>query len=132
MTSPNYSHHFSIHNLPYGIASSPSHHLPQCVTRLHNTVIFLGDLQGADYFSAIVDLPPLIFNDSSLNRFSALPKRIHHHVREILQDELAKGVERLPKTSVEVIEKVKMHLPVEIPNFTGFSFLLSLSLCFSG
>ncbi|PLB52025.1 hypothetical protein P170DRAFT_506921 [Aspergillus steynii IBT 23096] len=125
MTSPQYSHHFSIHNLPYGIASSPTHSLPQCATRLHNTVIFLGDLQRAGFFSAIVDLPPLVFDDQSLNRFSALPKRVHHHVREILQSALSSGVAAFPESSTESVESVTMHLPVQIPNFTDFSCSLN-------
>ncbi|KAK1141303.1 hypothetical protein N8T08_009210 [Aspergillus melleus] len=126
MASPDYSHHFSIHNLPYGIASSSTHPTPQCATRLNNTVIFLGDLQRDSFFSAIPDLPALVFEEATLNRYAALPKRVHHHVREILQSVLAsKGVDGLPERSRENVETVKMHLPIEIPNFTDFSCSLN-------
>ncbi|KAI9035085.1 uncharacterized protein KD926_004650 [Aspergillus affinis] len=125
MASPDYSHHFSIHNLPYGAASSPTHRT-QCATRLHNNVIFLGDLQRHGFFSAIPDLPARVFDEVTLNRYAALPKRIHHHVREILQSALAsKDIDGLPESCRENVETVKMHLPVDIPNFTDFSCSLN-------
>jgi len=39
-----YSHHFSINNIPFGIASSLSHPQKAVVTRFEDTVIFLDDL----------------------------------------------------------------------------------------
>ena len=38
---------FGVHNLPFGIASSPRHSNPQCVTRLDDTVIFLAGVAEA-------------------------------------------------------------------------------------
>jgi hypothetical protein len=39
-----YSHHFSINNIPFGIASSSSHAHKSIATRLEDTVIFLDEL----------------------------------------------------------------------------------------
>jgi hypothetical protein len=43
-----YSHHFSINNIPFGIASSSSHAHKSVATRLEDTVIFLDEL--ASYY----------------------------------------------------------------------------------
>lgn len=39
-----FSNHFSIKNVPYGIASSNSHPEKAVVTRVHDHVFFLSDL----------------------------------------------------------------------------------------
>ncbi|PYH35594.1 Fumarylacetoacetase, partial [Aspergillus neoniger CBS 115656] len=119
MTSPSYSDHFSIHNLPYGIASSPSHPTPQCATRLHNTVIFLSDLQSAGLFSSIPSLPENIFSNTTLNPFAALPRSTQTQVRHVLQSILqTSSTSSLPESSTADITTVTMHLPVSIPSFT--------------
>jgi fumarylacetoacetase len=120
MTSSAYSHHFSINNLPFGVASSSQHPQPQCVTRLSNTVIFLGDLQRAGLFRQVTGLPREAFDNPTLNSFAALDKRVHKQVRQVLQSALQdSGVEKLPTGSTEPITAIRMHLPVSIPAFTG-------------
>ncbi|KAF9891555.1 hypothetical protein FE257_004023 [Aspergillus nanangensis] len=125
MTSPKYNHHFSLQNLPFGIASSPSHPSPQSATRLHDTVIFLHDLQQANLFSEIADLPANIFIEPTLNNYAALPKTLHQTVRQTLQAILQLGISVLPRNSTESIDQVQMHLPVTIPGFTDFSCSLA-------
>lgn len=39
-----YSEHFSIKNIPYGIATEPGHSQKGVVTRIHDNVVFLNDL----------------------------------------------------------------------------------------
>lgn len=39
-----YAEHFSIKNIPYGIASGPGHPQGGVATRIHDQVIFLNDL----------------------------------------------------------------------------------------
>lgn len=39
-----FSNHFSIRNVPYGIATSSSHPEKAVVTRVHDCVFFLSDL----------------------------------------------------------------------------------------
>ncbi|PYH97415.1 hypothetical protein BO71DRAFT_448001, partial [Aspergillus ellipticus CBS 707.79] len=123
MTSPEYAHHFSIHNLPYGVASSPCHPTPQCATRLDNTIIFLADLQEANFFSSIPSLPANIFANPTLNPFASLPKETHADVRRALQSTIQQNA--LPPQSTAEISTVTMHLPISIPSFTDFSCSLT-------
>ncbi|KAJ6070845.1 hypothetical protein N7467_012164 [Penicillium canescens] len=118
MTSPDYSNHFSLANIPFGIASSPRHLTPQCVTRLENTVIFLGSLQRSGAFVKISGLPEGVFSKSTLNEFAALPKAVHREVRTVLQNILIK---ELSSNSTEDISAVILHLPVSVSGFTDFS-----------
>ncbi|KAJ5981444.1 hypothetical protein N7499_001549 [Penicillium canescens] len=118
MTSPDYSNHFSLANIPFGIASSPRHLTPQCVTRLENTVVFLGALQQSGAFVKISGLPVGVFSKSTLNEFAALPKAVHREVRTVLQNILIK---ELPSSSTEDISAVILHLPVSVGGFTDFS-----------
>ncbi|CAG8250729.1 unnamed protein product [Penicillium olsonii] len=117
MTSPEYASHFSLANIPFGVASSPKHVI-QCATRLENTVVFLGVLQQAGYFDGLPGLPSDIFSQSTLNEFAALDKSIQRGVRARLQDQLSK---ELPSGSTEEISAVTMHMPVSVGGFTDFS-----------
>ncbi|KAL4804983.1 hypothetical protein BDV18DRAFT_161383 [Aspergillus unguis] len=120
MTSPKYAHHFSIKNLPYGVASS-EYRPQQCATRLENTVIFLGSLQQSGFFDDIPSLPNGIFSKSTLNDYAALPKPVHIAVRSKLQETLSSGLDALPKAAREDISTATLHLPVSISGFTDFS-----------
>lgn len=40
----NYSEHFSIKNIPYGIATGPGHAQRGVATRIHDQIVFLSDL----------------------------------------------------------------------------------------
>ena len=52
---------FSVDNLPYGVARRPEQDVPQCVTRLGDTVIFLVALHDEGLFNQIAGLPKGIF-----------------------------------------------------------------------
>ncbi|KAG2412899.1 hypothetical protein HFD88_010456 [Aspergillus terreus] len=121
MASTKYSNHFSLKNLPFGVASSDKHPHPQCATRLHNTVIFLGDLQRSGVFAQISDLPEGVFDSPTLNSYAALPKPTHRAVRQTLQSILQDGTAALVPSSTEDITAVTLHLPVTVPGFTDFS-----------
>ncbi|KAF3396434.1 Fumarylacetoacetase [Penicillium rolfsii] len=118
MTSPDYQSHFSLANIPFGVASSNSHPSPQCVTRLENNVIFLADLQRSGVFAQVASLPEGIFEQSSLNEYAALPKSTQREVRAVLQEALAKP---LPTGFTEDISAVTLHMPVAVGGFTDFS-----------
>ncbi len=49
-----YDSHFSLANIPYGIASKTPNEAPSVVTRLFDTVVFLDELANAGLLS---DLP---------------------------------------------------------------------------
>ena len=116
MSSSEYSDHFSIANIPFGVASSEIHPNSQCVTRLENSVIFLVELQKSGIFSSIKGLPEGIFDKPSLNDFAALPRSIHREVRKVLQEKL-QGT--LPAEFSEDISAVTLHLPMTVGGFTG-------------
>jgi fumarylacetoacetase len=116
MTSPEYQSHFSLANIPFGVASSNSHPSPQCVTRLENNIIFLADLQRTGVFAEVASLPEVIFENSSLNEYAALPKSTQREVRTVLQETLAKP---LPTGFTEDISAVTLHMPVAVGGFTG-------------
>ncbi|KAL4938255.1 hypothetical protein BDV06DRAFT_232016 [Aspergillus oleicola] len=120
MTSPAYSHHFSIKNLPYGVASSPSQP-QQCATRLQNTVIFLGALQDYGFFENALNLPDNVFRNQTLNEYAALPKSVHAAVRARLQNGLRRGLDAIPEDAMADVSIVTQHLPISIPAFTDFS-----------
>ncbi|KAJ5148565.1 hypothetical protein N7448_000143 [Penicillium atrosanguineum] len=117
MTSPSYSSHFSIANIPFGVASSKSHPI-QCVTRLENEVVFLVELQQSGIFTEVSGLPEGIFQKSTLNEYAALDKSIQRQVRAVLQEVLKKP---LPANFTEDISGVTLHLPVSVGGFTDFS-----------
>jgi fumarylacetoacetase len=116
MASSDYQSHFSLANIPFGVASSNGHPSPQCVTRLENNVIFLADLQQAGVFAEIASLPEGVFEKSSLNEYAALPKSTQREVRAVLQKALAKP---LPTGFTEDISAVTLHMPVAVGGFTG-------------
>lgn len=116
MTSPEYMSHFSLANIPFGVASSNDHSNPQCVTRLENNVIFLAELQRAGVFAEVACLPEGIFDKPSLNEYAALPKHTQREVRKVLQEALAKP---LSAGFTEDISAVTLHMPVAVGGFTG-------------
>jgi hypothetical protein len=120
MTNPDFSHHFSVENIPFGVASSKRHGNPQCVTRIENNVIFLQDLANNGFLSEVAGLSSGIFSESTLNSFAALEKSVHHNVRISLQ-QLYSSNTRLPDGATEDISVVTMHLPVMIGDFTGIA-----------
>jgi fumarylacetoacetase len=113
-----YTSHFGPNNIPYGIASSVKRPLLQCASRIGDSVIFLGELADSNLLGNI-DVPlSHILRESTLNAFAALPKHIHFAVRKAIQ--AAHHEERLTESS-ENINKVTLHLPVHIGDFTDFS-----------
>jgi fumarylacetoacetase len=130
MSSPDYSHHFSVHNVPFGIASSKSHPEAQGVTRLGSSVIFLHDCHTGGLFEGIDGLALGIFSQNTLNEFAALPKSVQQQVRKAIQNACHDGkldVSKLPEGSTADIADVQMHMPVRVGDFAG-TVLLPLSL----
>jgi len=120
MTSTEYGHHFSVKNIPFGIASSGKHSNKQAATRIENNVVFLNDLAQAGFFKPVDGLPNGVFAEGSLNSFAALPKVVVTGVRKTIQDSvIANGVASFPSGSVEEVSKVTMHMPVEVMDFVG-------------
>ncbi|KAL9078796.1 MAG: hypothetical protein Q9157_002279 [Trypethelium eluteriae] len=114
-----YAHHFGINNIPYGIASS-SKHPPSVVTRLQDSVLFLDPLARTGLLSGHFGGEVLeTFGKPTLNSLATLPKDDLKVLRSALQG-ILKNLEKL-QDCVEPIENVRMHLPVEVGDFTDFS-----------
>lgn len=116
-TAQDFSSHFGLANIPFGIASSRIHSRPQAVSRHGNIVIFLADI--LDSIDQLSNLPKGVFSEPTLNAFAALGRPAHQAVRSALQT-LIKDDE-LPLNSIEDIKDVKMHLPISVGDFTDFS-----------
>lgn len=119
MTSslPGYASHFGLSNIPFGIASSAQHSVPQHASRYEDNVIFLADLNQE--LGDIKDLPKDVFSKPTLNDFAALPRAVHQAVRERLQQLLKSS--GIASTAIEPISAVTMHLPVQCSDFSDFS-----------
>jgi fumarylacetoacetase len=113
-----YTSHFSIENVPYGVASSSKRPTPQCATRIEDDVIFLTELVDHDPFKKIPLSLSSIFRESTLNAFAALAKDIQSQVRSAIQAAHRNG---LHKDSSENVKDVKMHIPIHFGDFTDYS-----------
>jgi fumarylacetoacetase len=113
-----YASHFSINNIPYGIASSSKHPTPQAVTRLADTIIFLSELCSTAPFASVSAPLSFIFQQPTLNTFAALPKSTHSAVRTAIQTAYTSN---LHAASSEDLKDVTMHMPVSIGDFTDYS-----------
>lgn len=115
--SSDYAAHFGIDNIPFGIASGPTHSLPQAVSRHENTVIFLADL--SDLSPELQKLPQGIFQQETLNSFAALGRSAHRVVRQVVQNFIREG--NLPESSTAGVHACRFFLPVSVGDFTDFS-----------
>ena len=111
-----YASHFGIDNIPFGIASSEAHPFPTPVSRFEDTIIFLAELEHI--FKLVPDLPTGTFGKSTLNEFATAPSHVHEAVRRCIQQAIEAG---LPQHATESIGMVRMHLPVNVGDFTDFS-----------
>lgn len=114
--------HFSIANIPFGIASSLNHPHLAAATRLQNVVIFLDELFENGYLDGIEGLTKEVLVQSTLNTFAALPLSVRRQVRARLQSLLDPAARtELPESCYCQSFEAKMHLPVSVGDFTDFS-----------
>ncbi|KAH8664054.1 fumarylacetoacetase [Xylariales sp. PMI_506] len=112
-----FSSHFSIANLPYGIASISAgvHRERAVVTRLHNQVFFLADLE----LGVISEAAKAALSKPTLNELAILPreelKQLRASLTTILSDE------RLVEKHGVDLETVTVHLPFKVAGFTDYS-----------
>ncbi|KAI0471634.1 fumarylacetoacetase [Xylariaceae sp. FL0804] len=109
-----YAEHFSIANIPYGIASDASHPDKTVVTRLGDHVIFLADLD--------LDCPQEIksaLSQPTLNALAATSKDELRQLRATLQKTL--GNEEIVNKHGKPIDFVTLHMPIAVSGFTDYS-----------
>ncbi|KAK1594738.1 fumarylacetoacetase [Colletotrichum navitas] len=108
-----FSEHFSIANIPYGIASTPKR--PRGVaTRVEDSVVFLADLdiEASEPLKSALSQP-------TLNDLIAVEKTelqlLRRNIQRLLSDKPTLSKHGVP------VNEVQLHLPVKVYGFTDFS-----------
>lgn len=115
---------FSIHNIPFGVAVFNKEYIG-CCTRIGDQIVDLATLYDFGYFEEIEGLIDNVFEAYTLNEFIELGKPITNAVRlkiqELLQeDSILSKDEKTIEEAFYDLDKVKMMMPVHIPNYTDF------------
>ena len=114
---------FSVHNIPFGVASHPSYaQTPFICSAINNEIINLAFCARNgifdDPFIFRKDTAVQVFSSNYLNDFMALGKPVWQFVRSKLQTIIKEN--KLPKESLLPIKEVKLHLPIQVGDYTDF------------
>lgn len=123
--------HFSLHNIPFGIVSTPDTPEPHAAVAIGDFALDLQVFAQENGFSALSIIQPHqhVFSDSTLNGFAYLGRPVHRVVREYLQSVLLEGGpfpdilqknEQLQKAALIPRKDCRMHLPMQITDYTDF------------
>lgn len=116
---------FPIQNIPFGIFSYQGSS-PRACTRIGDTVIDLSVLVELGFFDKLRLEDASVFHAEVLNDFIALGKPIwrktREHLSSLFQEDntLLKDDKDAQKQAFYPADKVKMHLPVQIGDYTDF------------
>ena len=122
------SSNFSLANIPFGIISTSTRDQPRPAVAVGEHALHLEDFANGGGFSDL-DVDLSVFSKPTLNAFAALGRPVHRKVREYLQDifaeeskysQLLKENSGLQKSCLFPLESVKMHLPMQIGDYTDF------------
>lgn len=118
---------FSLQNLPYGIFSTSS--VDQRIgVAIGDFVLDLKVLANAGIFSNL-DFDTLFLEDSTLNRYAGLGRKVHRQVRALLQILLSAETSQgsilrdnasLRERALVPVGEVTLHLPFTIGDYTDF------------
>ena len=112
--------HFSIHNLPYGIFSTPSKHKRAGVA-IGNQILDLSILYELSFFED--KIVSNVFNHDTLNDFIALGKDVWTYVRKVIQELITKDSDFFKNNHSHFLyqqSEAIMYLPVKIGDYTDF------------
>jgi fumarylacetoacetase len=112
--------HFSIHNLPYGIFSTPSKHKRAGVA-IGNQILDLSILYELSFFED--KIVSNVFNQDTLNDFIALGKDVWTYVRKVIQELITKDSDFFKNNHSHFLyqqSEATMYLPVKIGDYTDF------------
>lgn len=138
---------FSIHNLPFGCFSDESSPSTRVGVRIGNYVLNMYELGKSSSEGVFPKLSGTVkdFGCSTLNSFAALGRAHHREVRAELQSLLVENSEhgsamqqdeQLYRRVFIPVEKVTMHLPMQIGDYTdfyaGYHHAYSLGVMFRG
>lgn len=115
---------FSIHNIPFGVAVFDQEYIA-CCTRIGDIVVDLATLYDYGYFDEIEGINENVFEAYTLNEFIELGKPVTNAVRVKLQELLSDDSklandEKTKEDCFFDLDKVKMMMPVHVPNYTDF------------
>ena len=112
--------HFSIHNLPYGIFSTPSKHKRAGIA-IGNQILDLSILYELSFFED--KIVSNVFNHDTLNDFIALGKDVWTYVRKVIQELITKDSDFFKNNHSHFLyqqSEAIMYLPVKIGDYTDF------------
>ncbi|KAF2763709.1 Fumarylacetoacetase [Teratosphaeria nubilosa] len=123
--------HFSLHNIPFGVISTPANTRPRPAIAIGKYALDLRTFTERNGFAALSMIQPHqhVFSGSTLNAFAALGRPMHRVVREYLQSVfLANGPfpnvlqenEQLRKDALLPLSDITTHLPMHIGDYTDF------------
>ncbi|KAL2022452.1 hypothetical protein VTK56DRAFT_5281 [Thermocarpiscus australiensis] len=123
---------FSLANIPFGIVTNPDDPAPHAAVAIGSYVLDLKVLTAnsdiAKVFPGIDGLTD-VFSQPTLNAFARLGRAVHRQVREGIQDllsantrhpEVLRDDDVLRKKALIPQRSVRMHLPMEIGDYTDF------------
>ncbi|KIV77659.1 fumarylacetoacetase [Exophiala sideris] len=117
-----YDEHFSINNIPYGIATSDKYETPSVATREAGNVIFIPPLLDAGLLGDLDSDVDRALRHQTLNAFAQLPRSVQRKVRSALQHLLQDQTRgQIPSDAIVPVKDVQLHLPVHASEFTDFS-----------
>ncbi|KAK4547337.1 hypothetical protein LTR36_000993 [Oleoguttula mirabilis] len=123
--------HFSLHNIPFGIISTAANPEPHAAVAIGDQALDLRVFTQQNGFAALSIIQPhqAVFSQPTLNAFAALGRPMHRVIREYLQSILLAGGpfpdilehnQTLRKTALIRLQDCKMHLPMQIGDYTDF------------
>ncbi|KAF8984046.1 hypothetical protein BGZ46_008967 [Entomortierella lignicola] len=117
---------FSIHNIPFGIISTPHDATPRVATRIGDFAVDLSALAQAGLFASVLDDAQNVFSQPTLNLFMSLGKptwtAVRNHIQELLLSTEAalRDNKELLERAVFPVSSIKTHLPANIGDYTDF------------
>jgi fumarylacetoacetase len=112
---------FSIHNLPFGVFSTPDNPTPLIGIAIGESILSLPNTEGVGFFSDL-NFDKKTLHAPVLNDFMAQGKPAWQALRERVQELLTVGFE--DKKAVEKClvsqSEATMHLPIRIGDYTDF------------
>ncbi|KAF2222939.1 fumarylacetoacetase [Elsinoe ampelina] len=123
--------HFSLANIPFGIISHAKASTPHSAIAIGDYALDLEIFAAQNGFSGLSTIQPhqAVFSTPTLNAFAALGKPIHSAVRKYIQSilldstpfpKVLKDNKDLQQQALIPLKDVKMHLPMQIGDYTDF------------
>jgi fumarylacetoacetase len=122
---------FSLANLPFGIVSTSEDEKARVAVAIGDSALDLAVFAAANGFSALPSVQQHlgVFSAQTLNALAALGRPLHRDVRRYLQNvfldetpfpDILKSNTRLQKDCMLDLRRLKMHLPMQIGDYTDF------------